>query len=78
MVLKVNVVRALHLEAVHGFSCLGDVELVAVIVRHNCFLLKIYFQRRSDFSACRRISSVRRLFIFMFCKFCQLPNPIRI
>lgn len=59
MVLKVNVVRALHLEAVHRFSCFGDIELIVVIVRHNCFLLKIYIQRRSDFSACRRISSVR-------------------
>ena len=32
MVLKVNVIRALHLKAVHGFSCLGDVELVVIIV----------------------------------------------
>ena len=39
MVLKVNVVGALHLEAVHRFSCLGDVELVIVIVRHNVFSL---------------------------------------
>ena len=32
MVLKVNVVGALHLKAVHGFSCLGYVKLVVVII----------------------------------------------
>ena len=39
MVLKVNVVGALHLEAVHGISCLGNVEPVVVIIRHTFFLL---------------------------------------
>ena len=72
MVLKVNVVGAFHFEAVHGFSCLGYVDLVVVIVRHGCFLLKIYIQRRSDCSACRRINSVWSYFIFIACNFCQM------
>ena len=31
MVLKVNVVRALHLEALHGFLCLGYVDLIIIV-----------------------------------------------
>ena len=72
MVLNADFVRALHLEAVHGFLCFGYVDLVVVIVRHGCFLLKIYIQRRSDCSACRRINSVWSYFIFIACKFCHI------
>ena len=35
MVLKVNVVGALHFEAVHGFLCFGYVDLVVVFVGHG-------------------------------------------
>ena len=31
MVLKVNVVGAFHLETVHGFLCLGYVDLIIIV-----------------------------------------------
>ena len=70
MVLKVNVVGALHLEAVHCILCLGNVDLIIVSVRHYFFSLTIYIKRRFDFSFRRRISSVRSYAFFIICKFC--------
>jgi hypothetical protein len=41
MVLKVNVVGALHLETVHGFLCFGYINLVVISVGHGFFSLAL-------------------------------------